>query len=61
MNDTRERVQVDRAIELTGTAQAPPKRIVLEAGPISVTLENGALRWIRLGERLHPGDFREAP
>ncbi|MES1151981.1 MAG: hypothetical protein ABUL54_08800, partial [Dongia sp.] len=33
-----------------GTAQPPPERIVLEAGPISMTLENGALRWIRLGD-----------
>jgi hypothetical protein len=35
---------------LFGTAQAPPERIVLEAGPVSMTLENGALRWIRLGD-----------
>lgn len=49
MNDARPRVQVDRAIALYGTAQAPPERIVLEAGPISMTLENGALRWISVG------------
>jgi hypothetical protein len=49
MTEARQRVQVDRAIALTGTAQAPPERILLEAGPISMTLENGALRWIRLG------------
>jgi hypothetical protein len=50
MNDVRARVQVDRAIALYGTAQAPPERVRLEAGPISMTLENGALRWIRLGD-----------
>lgn len=50
MNDARERVQVDRAMALFGTAQAPPERVVLEAGPVSMTLENGALRWIRLGD-----------
>jgi hypothetical protein len=50
MNDARQRVQVDRAMALFGTAQAPPERILLEAGPISMTLENGALRWICLGE-----------
>jgi hypothetical protein len=50
MNEARGRVQVDRAIALTGTAQAPPDGIVLEAGPVSMTLENGALRWIRLGD-----------
>jgi hypothetical protein len=50
MTQQVERVQVDRAIALFGTAQAPPQSIVLEAGPLSVTLENGALRWIRLGD-----------
>jgi hypothetical protein len=50
MNEVPHRVQVDRAIALFGTAQAPPERIVLEAGPVSMTLENGALRWIRLGD-----------
>src|SRR5690242_1559278 len=50
MNDARERVQVDRAIALYGTAQAPPERVVLKAGSLSMTLENGALRWIRLGD-----------
>jgi hypothetical protein len=50
MNEARGRVQVDRAIALTGTAQASPDGIVLEAGPVSMTLENGALRWIRLGD-----------
>jgi len=48
MNDARDRVQMDRAMMLFGTAQAPPERLVLEAGPLSMTLENGALRWIRL-------------
>jgi hypothetical protein len=50
MNDARDRVQVDRAMMLFGTAQAPPERILLEAGPLTMTLENGALRWIRLGD-----------
>jgi hypothetical protein len=39
---------VDRAIALFGTAEPLPKRIALEAGPVSATLENGALRWIKL-------------
>jgi len=49
MNDARARVQVDRAMMLFGTAQAPPERIALDAGPLTMILENGALRWIRLG------------
>ena len=49
MNDAHDRVQADRAMILFGTAQAPPERIALEAGPLTMTLENGALRWIRLG------------
>lgn len=36
-----------RAIKLTGTAIAEPKRRVLEAGPISAMYDNGALRYIR--------------
>ena len=39
----------DRAVALFGTTQAVPERIELQAGPVSATLENGALRWIRLG------------
>ena len=38
----------DRRIALFGTIQAAPKGIELRAGPVSATLENGALRWIRL-------------
>ena len=38
---------LDRAIALFGTAQPIPERIELTAGPVSATLENGALRWIR--------------
>jgi hypothetical protein len=40
----------DRAIALFGTTQPVPERIELTAGPVSATLENGALRWIRLGD-----------
>jgi D-apionolactonase len=39
---------VDRSIALFGTSEVLPERIVLTAGPVSATLENGALRWIRL-------------
>ncbi len=38
----------DQAIALYGTTEALPTRIELHAGAISATLENGALRWIRL-------------
>jgi len=41
---------VDRAVALFGTAEPVPERIELTAGPVSATLENGALRWIRLGD-----------
>src|SRR5262245_20038051 len=37
----------DRMIALFGTTEAPPKRIELRAGPVTATLEAGALRWIR--------------
>src|SRR5206468_10943460 len=37
---------VDRAIALFGTLQPVPERIELRAGPVSATLEDGALRWI---------------
>jgi len=38
---------LDRAIALFGTAEPIPERLELTAGPVSATLENGALRWIR--------------
>ncbi|MEZ5832398.1 MAG: hypothetical protein R3D05_14585 [Dongiaceae bacterium] len=41
---------VDRVIALYGTTETLPDRIELKAGAISATLENGALRWIRLGD-----------
>lgn len=41
---------IERAIALYGTTEPVPERIELKAGPVSVTLENGALRWIRLGD-----------
>ena len=37
----------DRAIALYGTAQPVPERVELRAGPVTATLEDGALRWIR--------------
>jgi D-apionolactonase len=36
-----------RAIKLTGTGVAEPKRRILEAGPITAMFDNGALRYIR--------------
>lgn len=42
---------IERSIALFGTTQPPPERTTLTAGPLSATLENGALRWIHLGER----------
>ena len=50
MTDARQRTQVDPAIARFGTAEPTPERLELEAGPVSMTLENGTLRWIRLGE-----------
>jgi hypothetical protein len=41
---------IDRSIALFGTTQPSPERLELKAGPVSATLENGALRWIRLGD-----------
>jgi len=41
---------IDRFIALFGTAQPPPERIEVKAGPVSATFEAGALRWIRLGD-----------
>jgi hypothetical protein len=49
MTEARQRAQVDGAIACFGTAQPTPERLELEAGPVSMTLENGALRWIRFG------------
>jgi hypothetical protein len=40
----------DHAVALFGTTQTVPELIELQAGPVSATLENGALRWIRLGD-----------
>jgi hypothetical protein len=41
---------VDRSVALFGTTEPLPERIELSAGPVSATLEAGALRWIRLGD-----------
>jgi hypothetical protein len=41
---------IERAVALYGTSETVPEQIELTAGPVSVTLENGALRWIRLGD-----------
>jgi len=43
-------MMIERSIALFGTTQPIPDRIELKAGPLSVTLENGALRWIHLGD-----------
>lgn len=40
----------DHLIKLYGTEEASPEQRVLTAGPLTATLENGALRWIRIGE-----------
>jgi len=40
----------DRSIKLFGTAESVPQRRVLTAGPVTATLENGQLRWIKIGE-----------
>jgi hypothetical protein len=40
----------DRAVALFGTTEPVPERIILTAGPVTATLENGALRWICLGD-----------
>src|SRR5262249_12582875 len=50
MTDAPQRAQVDRALALYGTAEPVPDRLELDAGPVSLTVENGALRWIRLGD-----------
>lgn len=41
---------VERSVALFGTSQAVPPRLTLTAGPLTATLENGALRWIRHGD-----------
>lgn len=41
---------VERSIALFGTSQPVPEQITLTAGPLSATLENGAMRWIRHGD-----------
>jgi hypothetical protein len=41
---------IDRSIALFGTTQPAPERIELKAGPVSATLEAGALRWVRFGD-----------
>src|SRR6187401_3147669 len=40
---------LSRAIALCGTEQVDPPSRVLRAGPLSVELQNGALRYVRLG------------
>src|SRR5262249_19046159 len=40
----------ERALKLYGTLEPVPQRRPLKAGPVSATLENGQLRWIKLGE-----------
>ena len=39
---------IDPAVALFGTSEPLPERVALQTGPVSATLENGALRWIRL-------------
>jgi hypothetical protein len=39
-----------RGIKLFGTEEPAPQQRRLVAGPVSATLENGALRWIKVGE-----------
>lgn len=40
----------DLAIKYFGTDEPLPERTVLTAGPLTVTLESGQLRWIKIGE-----------
>ncbi|MGH6892761.1 MAG: hypothetical protein ACREEP_10920, partial [Dongiaceae bacterium] len=40
----------DRSIKLFGTDERVPERRLLKAGPVTATLENGQLRWIKIGE-----------
>jgi D-apionolactonase len=39
----------DRGIKLFGTDEPVPERRLLTAGPVTATLENGQLRWIKIG------------
>lgn len=41
----------ERAIKLYGTAEPAPAQRLLTAGPITATLEDGQLRWIRIGDK----------
>ena len=41
---------IDRAIKLFGTDEPAPEQRRLTAGPVTATLENGQLRWIKLGD-----------
>ena len=41
---------IDRALKLFGTDEPLPEQRRLTAGPVTATLENGQLRWIKLGE-----------
>jgi D-apionolactonase len=34
-----------------GQQSEPPERLPLRAGPLSLNFENGAIRYIRLGDR----------
>lgn len=41
---------VSQAIKLYGTEEAEPDAVTLAAGPVSVVLQAGALRWIKLND-----------
>ena len=41
---------IDRAIKLFGTDEPVPKQRRLTAGPVTATLENDQLRWIKVGD-----------
>jgi hypothetical protein len=41
---------IDRAIKLFGTDEPMPEQRRLVAGPVTATLEDGQLRWIKLGD-----------
>ena len=56
MTEARPTAQANRAIILFGTAQAPPERVELQAGPLSMTLENGASA-LRRSEGQAPTEF----
>src|SRR5262245_8312444 len=47
---TEEDSMTERGIKLFGTDEPVPHRRLLTAGPITATLENGQLRWIKVGE-----------